>query len=374
MAVAACFGWSKHTIHKCRRALVSPPTVARAQLWLPPRRLFSAAHAGCVERAACMCTACALHTYALHVHCMCTAYARHTHGMRTAWGRHAHNCVRVHCVCTAHALHCACTRCIEGAFGRAGSPCEFDGRFSLVHLHGEWLLYARANIAAGTRFVQLTRSRDLRVWAPFELIRLAGWPAHEAAAGSGTAGGEEPINIYYWGVSLNPVRAARHTLICTASQRVLPSTLCATGRARSPAPPAPVNIRCATLHAMHRMHAACALHAAREQVREGSLLALFPMVHLGQGCVALSCSADGVRWARPTPLLACDTDIPPVHTIMQPAIGVLRRGELVDFYVHRDVAEVATTEELHPFPQATLVRYSLSAHTLTDWTAKQPEC
>ena len=125
---------------------------------------------------------------------------------------------------------------------------------------------------------------------------------------------------------------------------------------------------------MHRMHAACALHAARGQVREGSLLALFPMVHLGQGCVALSCSADGVRWARPTPLLACDTDIPPVHTTMQPAIGVLRRGELVDFYVHRDVAEVATTEELHPFQQATLVRYSLSAHTLAYWTAKQPEC
>ena len=121
---------------------------------------------------------------------------------------------------------------------------------------------------------------------------------------------------------------------------------------------------------MHRMCAACALHAARGQVREGSLLALFPMVHLGQGCVALSCSADGVRWARPTPLLACDTDIPPVHTTMQPAIGVLRRGELVDFYVHRDVAEVATTEELHPFQQATLVRYSLSAHTLADWVRK----
>ena len=180
-----------------------------------------------------ICIACAL-----YLHCTCTACALHVHGTHTACaprGRGMHNCVHVHCVCTAHALHCACTRCIEGAFGRAGSPCEFDGRFSLVHLRGEWLLYARANIAAGTRFVQLTRSRDLRVWAPFELIRLAGWPAHEAAAGSGTAGGEEPINIYYWGVSLNPVRAARHTLICTASQRVLPSALCGTGRARSPA-------------------------------------------------------------------------------------------------------------------------------------------
>ena len=98
-----------HTIHKCRRALVSPATVARAQLWLPPRRLFSAAHAGCVERAACMCTACALHMhrmctpFALHVHCMCTACARHTHGMRTAWARHAQ--LRACALC----MHCACT-------------------------------------------------------------------------------------------------------------------------------------------------------------------------------------------------------------------------------------------------------------------------
>lgn len=194
--------------------------------------------------------------------------------------------------------------CMEHAFGAAPEgerwPCEFDGRFSLVRFRGEWLLYARANTARGTRFVQLTRSSDLEKWGPFGLIDLEGWAYSPSA---------EPINVYFWAVSHLP----------TVSR---------------------------------------------------ALFALAPVVHRGKGCVALACSAEGERWSPLTAFLPCDTDFPPVHTYMQPAAGMVVRGEFVDVYVHADVGEIMGPTR----PPGSLVRYSLLAERLAGWAKRNPRC
>ena len=61
--------------------------------------------------------------------------------------------------------------CVESRKG-FGSACEFDGRFSLIHFRGRFLLYARANVPS--RFVQITHSDDLKEWSPFQLIDIEG--------------------------------------------------------------------------------------------------------------------------------------------------------------------------------------------------------
>lgn len=73
------------------------------------------------------------------------------------------------------------------------SVCEFDGRLSLTFFRGEYILYARANPAAhGQRFVQFTKSRDLRTWTPFHMIKL-----HQY---------DFPLGeVYFFAVQVNPV-------------------------------------------------------------------------------------------------------------------------------------------------------------------------
>ena len=75
----------------------------------------------------------------------------------------------------------------------ATRACEFDGRLTLVHFGGEYLLYARANTGLrGQRFVQLTRSVDATAWSPFELISIDGYSYERG-------------NIYFWAAQVNPV-------------------------------------------------------------------------------------------------------------------------------------------------------------------------
>ena len=75
----------------------------------------------------------------------------------------------------------------------ATRACEFDGRLTLVHFRGEYLLYARANTGLrGQRFVQLTRSVDATAWSPFELISIDGYSYERG-------------NIYFWAAQVNPV-------------------------------------------------------------------------------------------------------------------------------------------------------------------------
>ena len=82
---------------------------------------------------------------------------------------------------------------------RAG--CVYDGRVSLVHFRGRYLLYVRLNpVAIGQRFVQLTLSATPcehgelpEAWLPFRPIRVAGY---EPADG----------NMYFFAVCVNPLR------------------------------------------------------------------------------------------------------------------------------------------------------------------------
>ena len=58
--------------------------------------------------------------------------------------------------------------------GQKNRACEFDGRLSLVHHKGRWLLFARANpTERGNRYVQVTQSSDgLRTWSPFKMLEM----------------------------------------------------------------------------------------------------------------------------------------------------------------------------------------------------------
>jgi hypothetical protein len=112
-------------------------------------------------------------------------------------------------------------------------------------------------------------------------------------------------------------------------------------------------------------------------VHNGSLLALYPLVHKFRGCIAVSASTDGLRWSAPTPLLSACA----VHgerTVDHPAQGFVREGESVSMYVHENVP--GTTSELffndvlmrfHPYlklPPPRLVRYTMPAQALRKWT------
>lgn len=76
----------------------------------------------------------------------------------------------------------------------AARACEFDGRLSLAHFGGRFLLYARANPARhGQRFVQMTSAPSLRsTWSPFRPVAIDGYAPKEG-------------NVYFFAVSPNPV-------------------------------------------------------------------------------------------------------------------------------------------------------------------------
>jgi hypothetical protein len=78
--------------------------------------------------------------------------------------------------------------------------CEFDGRLSTVRTpSGDWLLFARANMAAagGGRHVSVARSMDGRQWLPFHPISIADYDDHVE---------NEHSNIYFFAVSLHEDR------------------------------------------------------------------------------------------------------------------------------------------------------------------------
>ena len=74
------------------------------------------------------------------------------------------------------------------------AACEFDGRLALVRFQGQYLLFARANMAAqgGQRFVQMASSADLITWSPLRQISIAGYRAEEG-------------DVYFFAPQVNPV-------------------------------------------------------------------------------------------------------------------------------------------------------------------------
>ena len=164
--------------------------------------------------------------------------------------------------------------------------CEFDGRFSLVHFNGSFLLYARANAGfmnpkgMNGRFVQVTRSSDLEHWSPFELVQMPGWHVRTERT--------DNANIYFFGVQVNPVDTA-------------------------------------------------------------SLLAVYPLAHNAKGCVAMSISRDGMSWSHPTPLLASPLDSLGKRTTIQPAgPALVRLGDRIFLYLHLNVPGLTLTKKIGP--------------------------
>jgi hypothetical protein len=108
---------------------------------------------------------------------------------------------------------------------------------------------------------------------------------------------------------------------------------------------------------------------------DGSLLAIFPLVHLFRGCVALALSLDGRRWSRPRALVGCRTHGP--RTAHHPAAGIWRDGGRVYIYIQEDVPGIfaddltpkhAVREGMRAQPRSKLFRYSFSAVALAEWT------
>ena len=186
------------------------------------------------------------------------------------------------------------------------STCEFDGRLSLVSHNGELLLYTRANTLGrgGGRHVQVTRSTD----------EGRHWSSFTLVQidGYGALGAGD---IYFFAVQTNPVH-------------------------------------------------------------NQSLVAVFPIVHRLKGCIGLATSLDGVHWSRVTPLVSCD--IYGGRTLDQPAAPALvRRHEAIWFYVHESVPsatlDIALPRKLDSHlqrtePPARVVRYTLPAERLAEWT------
>ena len=86
-------------------------------------------------------------------------------------------------------------------FSKAGqAACVFDGRLSLVHFRGRYLLYARMNpVRVGQRFVQMAMSKRSidgvlpDQWMPFRPISIQGYA-------------REGGNLYFFSVCVNPIR------------------------------------------------------------------------------------------------------------------------------------------------------------------------
>lgn len=110
-------------------------------------------------------------------------------------------------------------------------------------------------------------------------------------------------------------------------------------------------------------------------VDNASLLAVFPVVHFFKGCIGMSLSVDGVRWAKPQALVTCT-----VHgerASSHPA-GWYLRGSIVHMFIQEDVPQISV-DGLTPWPLAKklrkwqpysqLYRYSFQARSLREWTA-----
>ncbi|KAH8060851.1 ligase [Aureococcus anophagefferens] len=100
---------------------------------------------------------------------------------------------------------------------------------------------------------------------------------------------------------------------------------------------------------------------ARNPVDGASLLGLFPTVlPSGASFVALAFSCDGARFSALAPLLN-GTRARGSAALDQPVSGVVRRGDTVFFYVHRDVPGIAKHTASRPWTRSRVVSLAASA-------------
>ena len=116
-------------------------------------------------------------------------------------------------------------------------------------------------------------------------------------------------------------------------------------------------------------------NVARNPVHNDTLLAIFPLVHHLQACIAMSASRDGRHWSAPEPLTSCL--IAGERAMSHPAAGLIDRGAYVDLYVHEGVPGISVDARSpqilkkfweRPQREAKLSRYSISRESLREWT------
>jgi hypothetical protein len=113
-------------------------------------------------------------------------------------------------------------------------------------------------------------------------------------------------------------------------------------------------------------------------VHAASLIATFPLVQHFSGCIGLSLSLDGIRWARVTPLLACDSV--GERALAHPASpSMILQGDKVFVYVHESVpgasVDAFTPRELYlnwreSEEPGRVARYTLPVAVLERWTRR----
>ena len=109
---------------------------------------------------------------------------------------------------------------------------------------------------------------------------------------------------------------------------------------------------------------------------DGSLIAVFPIVHKLRGCISIAASYDGIHWSTITPLLSCG--IYGERTLDQPAApSMVRRGREVWLYVHEEVPGITLDRSvpllLNPLLEkverpSKVVRYAFACELLARWT------
>ena len=115
--------------------------------------------------------------------------------------------------------------------------------------------------------------------------------------------------------------------------------------------------------------------AQTNPVHPASLLALMPLTHFLSGCIAISCSHDGLRWASVTPLAGCE--VYGERASHHPVAGLVRHGDSVHLYVHENVpgitADKVTPRMLSRYPSLRqppplISRRTIRADALLRWT------
>jgi len=110
---------------------------------------------------------------------------------------------------------------------------------------------------------------------------------------------------------------------------------------------------------------------ARNPVDGASLLGLFPTVlPSGASFVALAFSCDGARFSALAPLLNGTRGARLGRAPDQPVDGVVRRGDTVFFYVHRDVPGIAKHTASRPWTRSRVVSLAASAAVLAARTRR----
>lgn len=112
-------------------------------------------------------------------------------------------------------------------------------------------------------------------------------------------------------------------------------------------------------------------------VQPGSLIAVFPLVHLLRACIGMAFSLDGLHWSSITPLLSCEAYGD--RAVSHPVAGLVRSGEHVFLFVHEEVPSVRV-DLFTPYPlwrhwnanspPARITRYAIPVARLRRWTAQ----